>query len=144
MASAISNFSPPSPTSSTGPGHSCPSYLNSFESIATASQIVIVGPRGNPRTQELIRTVWGKVLPNRLLYVVESGEALPAHHPAFGKGMLNGAPDRLSLPARYLLAADHQRGRAQPGFDFAAQGRGQRLISPHPPEVFAGVPHRHA
>ncbi len=71
---------------------SCPSYLNSFESIATASQIVIVGPRGNPRTQELIRTVWGKVLPNRLLFVVESGEALPTHHPAFGKGMLNGAP----------------------------------------------------
>ena len=79
---------------------SCPSYLNSFESIATASQIVIVGPRGNSRTQELIRAVWGKVLPNRLLYVVESGEALPTHHPAFGKGMLNGAP------AAYLCQRD--------------------------------------
>ncbi len=53
---------------------------------------MVVGPRSNPRTQELIRTVWGKALPNRLLYVVESGEALPAGHPAFGKGMQNGAP----------------------------------------------------
>ena len=55
-------------------------------------QVVIVGPRGNPRTQELMKVVWGKVLPNRLLYVVESGEALPTGHPAFGKGMVNGAP----------------------------------------------------
>ncbi|HKD48050.1 MAG TPA: thioredoxin domain-containing protein [Rhizomicrobium sp.] len=71
---------------------SCASYINGFENFATGSQLVIVGPRNNPRTQELIKTVWGKALPNRLLYVVETGEALPMGHPAFGKGMQNGAP----------------------------------------------------
>ena len=71
---------------------SCASYINGLENFATGSQIVIVGPRNNARTQELIKTVWGKALPNRLLYVVESGEALPLGHPAFGKGMQNGAP----------------------------------------------------
>ena len=71
---------------------SCASYINGLENFATGSQVVVVGPRSNPRTQELIRTVWGKALPNRLLYVVESGEALPTGHPAFGKGMQNGAP----------------------------------------------------
>jgi len=71
---------------------SCASYINSLENFATGTQVVVVGPRNNPRTQELIRTVWGKALPNRLLYVVENGEALPAGHPAFGKGMQNGAP----------------------------------------------------
>ncbi|MEO7054057.1 MAG: thioredoxin domain-containing protein [Rhizomicrobium sp.] len=71
---------------------SCASYLNSLESFVSGFQVVVVGPRSNPRTQELMKVVWGKVLPNRLLYVVESGEALPTGHPAFGKGMVNGAP----------------------------------------------------
>jgi hypothetical protein len=71
---------------------SCASYINGLENFASGLQVVVVGPRSNPRTQELIRTVWGKALPNRLLYVVETGEALPAGHPAFGKGMQNGAP----------------------------------------------------
>jgi hypothetical protein len=71
---------------------SCASYVNSLENYVTGFQVVIVGPRNNPRTQELIRAVWGKALPNRLVYVVESGEALPLSHPAFGKGTQNGAP----------------------------------------------------
>ena len=71
---------------------SCASYLTSLEVFASGFQIVIVGPRNNPRTQELIKAVWGKAVPNRLIYVVESGEALPLSHPAFGKGMQNGAP----------------------------------------------------
>ena len=71
---------------------SCASYITSLETFASGFQIVIVGPRNNPRTQELIKAVWGKALPNRLVYVVESGEALPLSHPAFGKGMQNGAP----------------------------------------------------
>jgi len=71
---------------------SCASYLNSLETFVSGFQVVVVGPRNNPRTQELIKVVWGKVLPNRLLYVVDSGEGLPTGHPAFGKGMVNGAP----------------------------------------------------
>ena len=71
---------------------SCASYITGLEAFVSGFQVVVVGPRNNPRTQELIRAVWGKALPNRLLYVVESGEALPTGHPAFGKGMVNGAP----------------------------------------------------
>lgn len=71
---------------------SCASYINGLENFATASQIVVVGHRNNARTQELIKTVFGKTLPNRLLIVVDSGESLPPGHPAFGKGMQNGAP----------------------------------------------------
>ena len=70
----------------------CASYITSLEVFASGFQIVIVGPRQNPRTQELIRAVWGKALPNRLIYVVESADVLPLSHPAFGKGMQNGAP----------------------------------------------------
>ncbi len=71
---------------------SCASYITSLETFASGFQIVIVGPRHNPRTQELLKAVWGKSLPNRLVYVVESADALPLSHPAFGKGMQNGAP----------------------------------------------------
>jgi uncharacterized protein YyaL (SSP411 family) len=70
----------------------CASYINSLDAYVSGFQVVVVGPRSNPRTQELMRAVWGKALPNRLLYVVDSGEALPPSHPAFGKGMVNGAP----------------------------------------------------
>lgn len=71
---------------------SCASYIDSLETAVMGFQVVVVGPRKNPRTRELVRAVWGKALPNRLIYVVESGDALPAGHPAFGKGMQNGAP----------------------------------------------------
>ncbi len=71
---------------------SCASYINSLEAFSTGFQVVVVGPRQNPRTQELVRAIWGKALPNRLVYVVESGELLPTGHPAFGKAMQNGAP----------------------------------------------------
>jgi uncharacterized protein YyaL (SSP411 family) len=71
---------------------SCASYITGLEAFVSGFQVVVVGPRNNPRTQELIRAIWGKALPNRLVYVVESGEALPTSHPAFGKGMVNGAP----------------------------------------------------
>jgi uncharacterized protein len=102
---------------------SCASYINGLENFATGSQVVVVGPRSNPRTQELIRTVWGKALPNRLLYVVESGEALPAGHPAFGKGMQNGAP------AAYLC----QRNVCSPPFTSAVALSQALTLPPRPP-----------
>ena len=75
------------------------SYINGLENFATASQVVVVGPRRNAQTQELIHAVWGRALPNRLLYVVDSGEALPENHPAYGKGMQNGHPPPISVSA---------------------------------------------
>ena len=104
---------------------SCASYLTGLETFVSGLQIVVVGPRNNPRTQELIRAVWGKALPNRLLYVVESGEALPAGHPAFGKGMENGAPTAYLCQRNTCFDADHQRGDAEPGADVAASRAGR-------------------
>ncbi len=71
---------------------SCGEMLNGFEYLINGLQIVVLGPRSNARTQELIHAVWGKALPNRLLVVVDSPEALPAGHPARDKVMQNGQP----------------------------------------------------
>ncbi|HWC64278.1 MAG TPA: thioredoxin domain-containing protein [Rhizomicrobium sp.] len=71
---------------------SCGEFLNGFETFATGLQMVVVGPRTDPRTRELVRAIWGKSMPNRLLIQVEASEELPANHPAFGKPMENGQP----------------------------------------------------
>ncbi|HUO98846.1 MAG TPA: hypothetical protein VMU01_09265, partial [Rhizomicrobium sp.] len=68
------------------------SYLNGLETLLAGLQIVIVGPRDNPKTQELVTAVLGRSLPNRLLMVVAPGEDLPEGHPAKGKAMENGQP----------------------------------------------------
>jgi uncharacterized protein len=68
------------------------SYLNGLETLLVGLQIVIVGPRDNPKTQELVGAVLGRSLPNRLMMVVAPGEALPETHPAHGKAMENGQP----------------------------------------------------
>ncbi|MGA7711765.1 MAG: thioredoxin domain-containing protein [Rhizomicrobium sp.] len=67
-------------------------YLNGLETVLAGLQIVIVGPKESNKTHELISAVLGRSLPNRLLQVVEPGEALPETHPAFGKAMENGQP----------------------------------------------------
>jgi uncharacterized protein YyaL (SSP411 family) len=67
-------------------------YLNGLETMLAGLQIVIVGQRTSPKTQELISAVMGRSLPNRLLLVVDPDEALPETHPAFGKKMENGQP----------------------------------------------------
>jgi uncharacterized protein YyaL (SSP411 family) len=71
---------------------SCGEFLNGFECFATGLQMVVVGKRSDPRTQDLLRAIWGKAMPNRLLVAVENSEELPANHPAFGKPLLNGQP----------------------------------------------------
>ena len=71
---------------------SCGEFLNGFECFATGLQMVVVGKRTDARTLELVRAIWGKAMPNRLLIAVESSEELPANHPAFGKPMENGLP----------------------------------------------------
>ncbi len=67
-------------------------YLNGAETYSMALQVVVFGARGNAQTQELIRTVWGKAMPGRLLIVVEPGMSLPANHPCADAGMQNGQP----------------------------------------------------
>ncbi len=67
-------------------------YLNGAETYSMALQVVVFGARANAQTQELIRTVWGKALPGRLLMVVEPGMSLPAGHPCADVGMQNNQP----------------------------------------------------
>jgi uncharacterized protein YyaL (SSP411 family) len=67
-------------------------YLNGAETYSMALQVVVFGARANAQTQELIRAVWGKALPGRLLVVVEPGDSLPAGHPCADLGMQNGQP----------------------------------------------------
>jgi uncharacterized protein YyaL (SSP411 family) len=68
------------------------SYINNFEFVASAVQIVIVGAVTDPRTHTLIHAVLGRPLPNRMLMVIAPEEALPAGHPAHGKTMEGGQP----------------------------------------------------
>ena len=67
-------------------------YINNFEFVAMAVQVVIVGAVTDPRTHTLIQAVLGRPLTNRLLMVIRPEEELPAGHPAHGKKMEGGQP----------------------------------------------------
>jgi len=67
-------------------------FINGLETIMTGLQIVVVGPKGHAKTQELLAAVHGRSITHRTLMVVEPDEVLPEGHPAFGKTMQNGQP----------------------------------------------------
>ena len=67
-------------------------YLNGLDTTMAGFDVVILGPRSHPKTQELIAAVHGRSLPQRTLQVADSGNALPLGHPAYGKPMENGLP----------------------------------------------------
>ncbi len=71
---------------------SLPQFLNGIDTALLSLQIVIIGERGNPRTQELVHAVLGRTLPTKLLTIVKSAEDLPANHPAHGKQKESGKP----------------------------------------------------
>ena len=64
--------------------------FNASELLQSAQQIVIVGKRGEPETDALLRAAFAAPAMNRVLSVVAPGEALPASHPAHGKGQMGG------------------------------------------------------
>ncbi len=64
--------------------------FNAAETLERAVQIVIVGERGEAGTDALLRAVAGVSLPSRALQVVAADGALPAAHPAAGKGRVDG------------------------------------------------------
>ena len=68
------------------------SFLNGFEVLVNSLIILVIGHKGNARTQELLRTAWGKAMPNGLIVQMEPGEPLPPGHPATGRGMQGGQP----------------------------------------------------
>ncbi|MBI3709858.1 MAG: thioredoxin domain-containing protein [Proteobacteria bacterium] len=66
--------------------------LNAAELLAQPLQIAIAGRRGEPAAEALRRAVAGASLPNLVLQVVAPCAALPAGHPAQGKGAVDGKP----------------------------------------------------
>ncbi len=68
------------------------SFLNAFDLLCNALQVVIIGDRGEPATTAMIRAVYAASAPNRILAVIEPGTELPITHPARGKAQLDGKP----------------------------------------------------
>ncbi|HEX9490862.1 MAG TPA: hypothetical protein VF930_11280 [Stellaceae bacterium] len=64
--------------------------INGNELLQRALQIVVRGRMGEDDTDALLRAVSGVSLPNKVLMVVPPEAALPAGHPAAGKGQLGG------------------------------------------------------
>ncbi|MDE0813980.1 MAG: thioredoxin domain-containing protein [Alphaproteobacteria bacterium] len=64
--------------------------VNSAEFLRSALQIVIVATHTDAAT--LTRAVYDLSLPNKLVSIIPPGAALPASHPAHGKGQIEGAP----------------------------------------------------
>jgi uncharacterized protein YyaL (SSP411 family) len=67
-------------------------YLAGFEYLLNSLVIVVIGHKGNAKTQELLRAFWGKPMPNGMVMQVEPGDPLPPGHPASGRGMEGGQP----------------------------------------------------
>ena len=65
--------------------------LNAAELAMSATEIVIVGMRGQADTEALLEQVRLAPLPNRWLTIVLPGATLPDTHPAAGKGTEDGA-----------------------------------------------------
>ena len=64
--------------------------INNAELAQKPTQIVLVGAADAPELTELRRAVHTVSLPRGIVQVVAPGEALPAGHPAAGKGLVNG------------------------------------------------------
>ena len=63
-----------------------------IEYLVNSLTVLVVGPRDDAKTKELMRAYWGKPTPNGLVVQMEAGEPLPPGHPATGRGMEGGQP----------------------------------------------------
>ncbi|HEX3882783.1 MAG TPA: thioredoxin domain-containing protein [Stellaceae bacterium] len=66
--------------------------LNNAALALNPAQIVLVGDTGDPALAGLRRAVDRVSLPNRVVLSLPPDAALPAGHPAFGKGLVGGNP----------------------------------------------------
>ena len=55
-------------------------------------ELVIVGDPASPQTEALRRAVYAQSLPNKIVRRLAPAANLPAHHPAAGKGLVDGRP----------------------------------------------------
>jgi uncharacterized protein len=64
--------------------------LNNVELLEKPLQVVLIGEANDSEFQSLRRAVYNVSLPNRILLTLPPGAALPAGHPASGKGLVDG------------------------------------------------------
>jgi uncharacterized protein YyaL (SSP411 family) len=64
--------------------------INNAELAQKPVQIVLIGEPHDPALEALRRAVCAVSLPNRVVLALAPGEALPADHPAAGKGLVGG------------------------------------------------------
>jgi uncharacterized protein YyaL (SSP411 family) len=70
--------------------HSMPGLLAADDLLANGIEVVILGRRGQEDTGTLLRAVYDRSLPNRVVQVLGPAVELPAGHPAFGRRQLDG------------------------------------------------------
>jgi uncharacterized protein YyaL (SSP411 family) len=66
--------------------------LNGYDLLQNAAELVIVGDPVAPASEALRRAVYAKSLPNKIVRRLKPDTALPAGHPASGKGLVGGKP----------------------------------------------------
>jgi uncharacterized protein len=66
--------------------------LNNYELLQRPMEMVIVGDPGAPATEALRRAVYDRSLPNKIVRRLRPDASLPPHHPAAGKGLVEGRP----------------------------------------------------
>jgi uncharacterized protein YyaL (SSP411 family) len=66
--------------------------LNGYETLQSATELVLVGDAAAPATEALRRAVYAKSLPNKIVRRLAPDTALPGGHPAAGKGLVGGKP----------------------------------------------------
>jgi uncharacterized protein YyaL (SSP411 family) len=64
--------------------------LNGYETLQSATELVIVGELASAGTEALRRAVYLQSLPNKIVRRLPPDIALPAHHPAAGRGLIDG------------------------------------------------------
>ncbi len=69
---------------------SLPAFLNGIDLLANLTQIVIVGEREAPDTQQLLQAVHSVSLPSAVLWMISPDNVLPPSHPAAGRPQLDG------------------------------------------------------
>lgn len=79
---------------SAGLGHNffpLATFLNSFETLINAPQIVIVGDRSDPEVVDLMLVLKDFSLPSKIINILQDTENLPFDHPAKGKARKDDA-----------------------------------------------------
>jgi len=66
--------------------------LNGYETLQSATELVIVGDPATPTTEALRRAVYAKSLPNKIVRRLSPNTRLHPGHPAAGKGLVGGKP----------------------------------------------------